>query len=70
MKWNWPFFRSHTHDIAISFGFEKTMKFNKLAILGVVLEMQDIIPNYFVSKFLHSLDCQEEKYFMLAGSGV
>ena len=61
MKWNWPIFLSHTHDIAISFSFEKAMKLNKLAILGVGLEMQEIIPNYFVRKFLHSLDFRARK---------
>ena len=62
MKWNWLIFLSLTHDIAISFGFEKSMKFNKLATLGVVLETQEIIPNYFVRKFLHSLDfCARKK---------
>ena len=64
MKWNWLIFLSLTHDIAVSFGFEKSMKFNKLATLGVVLETQEIIPNYFVrtlSNFLHSLDFRARK---------
>ena len=55
MKWNWLIFLFVTHDIAISFGFEKTMEFNKIATLGVGLEMQEIIPNYFGRKFLHTV---------------
>ena len=47
------------------------MKFNKLVILGVGLEMQEIIPNYFVRKFLHSLYFRARKEnALLAGSGV
>ena len=61
MKWNWLIFLSLTHDIAISFGFEKTMKFNKLGTLGVGLEIQEIIPNYFGRKFLYSLDFRARK---------
>ena len=33
---------SHTHDIAISFGFEKTMKVSKLIMSGAGLEMQKL----------------------------
>ena len=64
MKCNWVIFLSHTqkcthtHGIAISFGFEKTiMKFNKLGMSSARLENVLVAPLQ---------DCVQEMFFILA----
>ena len=60
MKCNWVIFlpHTHTHGIAISFGFEKTiMKFNKLGMSSARLE------NVLVVLLR---DCLQEMFIILA----
>ena len=60
MKCNWVIFlpHTHTHDIAISFGFEKTiMKFNKLGMSSARVENVLVAP---------LRNCLQEMFFILA----
>ena len=55
---DFPASHTHTHDIAISFGFEKTiMKFNKLGMSSARLENVLVAPLQ---------DCLQEMFFILA----